>query len=178
MTRLRMSRPKRSVPNHALGPGRASMRSKFGSSGAYGAMAPAKAATPTTTSATSAPATTTPLRVTRRTRRPHRRPCGKSRETASASLMADGPGPSCTPTGGGLWDDPGQLEDSSLAQDRRRDWRAGFERGQVIADLHHAGRRIRRDAFDREDDVAAQDELLPADREDLRPADEPRFVAR
>src|SRR6266481_3158559 len=161
-----MSRPNRSVPNHALGPGRDSMRSKLGSSGAYGAMAPAKTATPT------------PLRVTRRTRRPHRRPCGKSRETASASLMADGPGPSRTPTGGGLWDDPGQLEDSSLAQDRRRDWRDGFERGQVIADLHHAGRRIRRDAFDREDDVAAQDELLPADREDLRPADEPRFVAR
>ena len=45
MTRLRTSRPSRSVPNHALWLGGASMSSKFGSSGACGAITPAKTAT-------------------------------------------------------------------------------------------------------------------------------------
>src|SRR4249920_2209392 len=139
MTRLRMSRPKRSVPNHALAPGRASMRSKLGSSGAYGATTGANTAIPTTSIATSAPATTTPLRVTRRTRRPHRRPCGNSRGTASASFMAAAPDPSRTPTGGGLWDDPRQLDDLPRSEHGRLELRPGLETGQVIADLHHVG---------------------------------------
>src|SRR6185369_5610760 len=66
MTRLSTSRPKRSVPKSAWSPGRASMRSKFCSSGGCGARVLAKSAMPTITSAKTAPTTTTVLRATRR----------------------------------------------------------------------------------------------------------------
>ena len=66
MTRLSTSRPNRSVPNSACIPGLASMRSKFCSSGAWGASIPANSAMTTITSAKTAPTTTTVLRVSRR----------------------------------------------------------------------------------------------------------------
>src|SRR2546428_73598 len=70
MTRLRTSRPNRSVPKSAFAPGADSIRSKFCSSGALGARPPAKSAVATITRATSPPRTTTVLRVTRRSCRP------------------------------------------------------------------------------------------------------------
>src|SRR5215831_3366145 len=66
ITRLRTSRPNRSVPKRACAPGLASIRSKFCSSGAVGASTPAKSAMPTIASANAAPIATTVLRVARR----------------------------------------------------------------------------------------------------------------
>src|SRR6266545_2315499 len=75
MTRLRTSRPKRSVPNHACALGDDSIRSKFCSSGGYGARTPAKRAVTTISSANAPPRSTTVLRPTRRTCLPHGRRC-------------------------------------------------------------------------------------------------------
>src|SRR5262245_23324493 len=70
ITRLRTSRPKRSVPSQAWLPGAVSTRSKFCSSGGCGARKSAKAAMARTSSANTVPATTTALRNVRRRRRP------------------------------------------------------------------------------------------------------------
>src|SRR5574338_822598 len=76
ITRLSTSRPKRSVPKSACGPGRASIRSKFWSSGLRGAREPANTAITTMRATQSAPPRTTALWVTRRSWRLHRRRCG------------------------------------------------------------------------------------------------------
>src|SRR2546426_9196583 len=93
MTRLSTSRPNRSVPNGAAPVGRASMRSKFCSSGGRGASRSAKSAMTTIISATTAPTTTTVLRVTRR----------RLFVAASATGSLGGPGGECQgiPAGSG-----------------------------------------------------------------------------
>src|SRR5256885_15100157 len=74
MTRLKTSRPNRSVPKSAFPPGADSTRSKFCSSGGWGARGSAKTAVTTIRRAKSPPTTTTVLRATRRSCRAHRPP--------------------------------------------------------------------------------------------------------
>src|SRR5262245_28459452 len=72
ITRLRISRPNRSVANGARQLGRDSIKSKFCSSGGWGARRPAKTATRMIPQAHAPPIRTTALCSTRRNGRAHR----------------------------------------------------------------------------------------------------------